>query len=323
VAWTGCGFWDLIQPSFMFMVGVAMPFSYARRTTRGDTGWRMARHAVVRALILVFLGIFLDSAGRTFPKWEFMNVLTQIGLGYLAVLLLMGLPSFAQVLAGATILVGYWAWFVGTPVQGAEAWTDFAQHFQFNENAAAHFDRWLLRQFPRPEPFAGNPGGYTTLNFVPSIVTMVLGLLAGELLQSARSGGTKVLLLVLGGAALMGLGVAAGETVCPIIKKIWSPSWVLVSGAYCVWILAAFYLAFDVLPLRGLAYPLVVLGASSILLYVMHQLMEPWVLQQLKIYFRPSLFDGEYRHIVSHSAIMGVFWLLCFWLYRQRLFIRI
>src|SRR5262245_55051791 len=78
----GVSYWDLIQPSFMFMVGVAMPFSYTKRLNRGDSYWVMAGHALVRSIILVLLGVFLSSAWAKQTNWEFVNVLSQIGLGY-------------------------------------------------------------------------------------------------------------------------------------------------------------------------------------------------------------------------------------------------
>ena len=95
-AWLGCTFWDLIQPSFMFMVGVALPFSVASRVTRGDGQGKLILHALWRSVALVFLGIFLMSNHRPMTNWTFENVLTQIGLGYFFVFLLVGRGWRAQ-----------------------------------------------------------------------------------------------------------------------------------------------------------------------------------------------------------------------------------
>ena len=95
VAWTGCTAWDLIQPSFMFMVGVAMPFSYASRAARGDSWGKQLAHAVVRSLILILMGIFLRSVHSPMTHFTFEDVLTQIGLGYLFVFLLLRGPFIA------------------------------------------------------------------------------------------------------------------------------------------------------------------------------------------------------------------------------------
>src|SRR5207302_7358531 len=88
-AWQGCSFWDLIQPSFMFIVGVAMPFSYASRRAQGQSWSRLFIHAVQRSVVLVLLGIILSSAWGRQTNFTFVNVLTQIGLGYTFVFLLL------------------------------------------------------------------------------------------------------------------------------------------------------------------------------------------------------------------------------------------
>src|SRR5260370_21363940 len=90
VAWTGCSFWDLIQPSFMFMVGVAIPYSHASRVAKGQSSVRIAAHVVYRSVILILLGIFLSSNGSDQTNFTFVNVLTQIGLGYAFVYMLRG-----------------------------------------------------------------------------------------------------------------------------------------------------------------------------------------------------------------------------------------
>lgn len=323
--WIGVSYWDLIQPSFMFMVGVAMAYSYAKRAARGESYGQMFRHALFRSVVLVLLGVFLESLGKTRTNWSFVCVLSQIGLGYMAVFLLMGRPVWMQLLAGLAILTGYWAWFVATPVPGAMPWENFAAHFQKNENAAAYFDRWFLNLFPRDKPFEANAGGYTTLNFVPSIVTMLLGLMAGELLQSNRPNRSKVARLYVGAVIVLTLGVILHETqVCPNVKRIWTPSWTLFSGGYTLAILATLFLVIDVIGWRLWAMPLVVLGVNSILLYLFGMMLRPWTLQQIRIHFGQDLFlHTPLRPILEASAVMAVFWLLCWWLYRQRLFVRI
>ena len=130
----------------------------------------------------------------------------------------------------------------------------------------------------------------------------------------------------------MGLAVLAGEYVCPIVKRIWTPSWVLFSGAYVLWMLAAFYLLFDVLPLRWLAFPLAVVGMNSIAMYMMGQLMRPWTIRVVHTHFAKPLeqltgmplFDPQwYGRIADPTAAFVVFWLIVFYMYRKRYFIRV
>jgi len=339
----GVSYWDLIQPSFMFMVGVSMPFSYSKRAERGDKYWKLLLHALIRSVVLVLLGVFLASAWDKRTDWIFTNVLAQIGLGYVFVFLLLKRETWEQLLVAGVVLFSYWFLFVVYPVDGA---TRLADHFQIHTNFAAHFDVLLLNLFPRATPFDQNKGGYTTLNFVPSMVTMLFGLMAGELLRSERSPREKVLRLVGAGAICLGLGIAAGYTICPVVKRIWTPSWTLFSGGYVLWILAAFYLVVDVIGWRGWTYPLQVFGTNSILVYFMGQLLRGWTADQLRIHLGSNIFrrvadwaqrminyslvsfdamlhPGDYSPIVQSLMVLLVFWLICWWLYRQKLFVRI
>ena len=164
VPWRGCGFWDLIQPAFMFMVGVSMAYSYASRQAKGQSFNRMFWHAVYRAVVLVLLGVFLYSNGRKQTNFVFKNVLAQIGLGYVFLFLLWNRPRWVQALAAVVILVGYWLVFavyplppenfdyasVGVPADWQYHLNGFAAHWDKNVNAAAAFDRWFLNLFPRP-----------------------------------------------------------------------------------------------------------------------------------------------------------------------------
>lgn len=359
-----CSAWDLIQPAFMFMVGVAMVYSYAKRKDRGDSAWKTATHVITRAVILVLLGVFLSSQWSDQTNWVFANVLCQIGLGYVFVYVLLKTEFPVQLAAGALILVGWWAAFhfypqpdpdfdyasvgVGAPVESgpaplADQWRmpDRFAPWTKNVNLAADVDRWLLNQFPRSEPFEFNGGGYTTLNFVPSIFTMLLGVMAGQLLRGPRRPIVKFLFLVLGGLVCMLLGATAGATVCPVIKRIWTPSWALFSGAYVLWMLALLYLVIDVARLRFWTWPLVVVGMNSLAVYVMAQSMKGWVTKMLTIHFGPDLIpavvrdwltaasgwnlahDGPYAPVVQSVMILLVFWLICAWMYRQRIFVRV
>ena len=243
VPWVGCGFWDLIQPSFMFMAGVAIPYSYASRKNKGESDAAILFHVAVRSAVLVLLGIFLSSNGSQTPGHLLVNVLTQIGLGYFFVYLLRGCGVRVQLAAAAAVLVGYWLWFalfplppadfdyrsVGLPETGGYL-SGFFAHWEMNTNAAAHFDRWLLNLLPAyaGKPFEYNPGGYQTLNFIPSMATMLFGLMAGELLRGPKDGRAKLGWLISAGSVCIILGQLAGWTVCPIVKRIWTPSWTVV-----------------------------------------------------------------------------------------------
>ena len=340
VEWIGCSPWDLIQPSFMFIVGVAMAYSCASRQARGQTYGQMLRHAVVRAIVLVLLGVFLRSDGRQQTYFTFTDVLSQIGLGYVFLFLLWNRPAWVQVASAFGILAGYWClfYFYSPPAPdfdyaavglGAD-WQHLqgvAAHWDKNTNAAAAFDRWFLNLFPRAEPFEFNAGGYQTLNFIPSLATMIFGLLSGELLRSSRGDGRKFWTLIVAGL----VGLAAGQIlqstgVCPIVKRIWTPSWTLFSTGWTFLILAAFFGTLDVLGFRKWTFPLVVAGMNSITMYVMAGLSKGWLRDTIQTHFGSRVFEflGEaYQPFLFQLWILLAMWLICYWLYRQRIFIRI
>jgi predicted acyltransferase len=346
VAWQGCSFWDLIQPSFMFMVGVAMPFSYASRLAKGDSYGRIFAHVLLRSLVLILLGVFLSSNGSRQTNFTFVNVLTQIGLGYAFVFLLLGRGLAVQLLATAAILGGYWYAFYQHPLPppdfdyaavnaSHETFDGLFAHWNKNANFASDFDLWFMNLFPRASRFEFNEGGYQTLNFIPSMATMLLGLMAGELLRGRRAPTTKLIWLLVAGVVCLALGLALDLTVCPSVKRIWTPSWALFSTGWTFLILAAFYWTIDLQGYRRWAFPLVVVGMNSIAIYCMSQLMKPWVKQTLQTHLGQNIFRGGfgpsgepllpevYVPLVASVAVLAVFWLFCLWLYRQKIFVRI
>jgi len=347
VPWVGCVYWDMIQPSFMFMVGVAMAFSYAKRRDRGDSYGSLLRHAVVRSFVLVGLGVLLASNWSDQTDFVFVNVLAQIGLGYTFLFLLWGRRPAVQLSVALVVLVAYWSWFALYPLPGPdfdyasvgvpadwEHLEGFAAHWDKNTNAAAAFDVWLLNLFPRSEPFVFNRGGYQTLNFIPSLATMIFGLMAGELLRSRRRGAVKFGVLV--GAGLLCLAVATALSygdICPIVKRIWTPSWAFYSAGWTCLLLAAMVGAIDLCgqhrwakPVQWCAFPLVVVGMNSLLMYMMAQLVHSWTRATLKIHLGPdytNVLGPAYAPIVEAGCVILVFWLFCYWLYRQKIFLRV
>jgi predicted acyltransferase len=342
--WAGVTLWDFIQSSFMFMVGVALAFSLASRQARGQSFGRMLFHAIVRSLALVFLGILLQSNWSKRTDWTFFNVLEQIGLGYAFLFLLAWMKPKWQLAAAGGILLIYWTAFVAYPKPPADLnptsvnlpadWNrleGFSSHWEKNTNLAARFDHWFLNRFPQQEPgksFEYNAGGYTTLNFVPSLATMIFGLLCGQLLRERRFNPIrKVGLMLAIGAAGVAVGWALGWTgICPIVKRIWTPSWAIFSGGVAFIALAVFYLVMDIARLRAWAYPLVVMGANAILVYCLWQINASWFRDTMTRHFGNIAFNwfGEvYAPAVQAGLFLLYCWLICWWLYRQKAFIRI
>lgn len=339
VEWAGGVLWDMIQPSFMFMVGVALPFSIASRKAKGQGFKRMLAHALWRSLVLVLLGIFLRSVGHSQTNWMFTDVLGQIGLGYTFLFLFAWLEVRWQIVAAAALLVGDWLLFATYPLPKADfAWVtvgvpvkwpyhlhDFARHWEKNTNVAAAFDKWFLNRFPREKPFKFEGGGYETLNFIPSLATMTFGLLAGGLLRSERPKGQKVGYLIAGAVAVGAMGTGLDYfNLCPIVKRIWTPAWALYAAGWTGVTLALFYLVIDVMKLRKWALPLVVVGTNSIAMYVMAHVTKPFVFESLRTHFGRYFVDkDDWVEVKLGAVTLVILWLVCFWMYRKKVFVKV
>lgn len=349
VAWTGCAFWDLIQPSFMFMVGVALAYSAAARKGQGQSYLQMLVHAAWRAIVLILVGVFLRSNGSLteekspYINWMFTDVTSQIGMGYLFLFLLWGWPRWVQATAAGLVLFGYWLLFALWPLPAAgfdfasvgvppewEHLTGFGAHWDKNTNPAAAFDVWFMNLFPRPKPFVFEGGGYQTLNFIPSLATMIFGLLAGELLRSNHSGRRKFWTLVAAGCSGLIAGLILHYTnLCPIVKRIWTPSWAIYSTGWTCLMLSVFYAVIDLGNLKKLAFPLAIVGMNSVAIYCLNYLIRGWILITLQRYLGTEWYtfggwlNPAYKPLWESLAALLVLWLIMLWMYRRKVFLRI
>ena len=340
VEWAGMGLHDMIQPSFTFLVGVALPYSVNSRLSKGKSFGKLLLHTLWRSLLLIALGIFLRSTHSTQTNFTFEDTLTQIGLGYTFAFLLAFCKPKWQWTALTTILLGYWlAWAlypapgpnfnyaaVGVPADWHHNFSGFASHWNKNSNLGQAVDVWFLNLFPREAPFLYNGGGYLTLSFIPTLGTMLLGLRAGEWL---RSDAPKIpmkqfliagTLLVIAGALLHATGI------CPVVKRIWTPSWTLFSGGICFYFLAVFSWVIEVKAQRRWAFPLVVVGMNSIAAYLIAHLWEDFLVENLHInlgYGVFRLFGSGLQPLTVGIAVMLIYWLILYWMYRRKIFLRI
>jgi len=340
VAWAGCSLHDTIQPGFSFLVGVALPYSIASRLAKGGTFRGMFGHTLWRSFLLVALGIFLRSLHSTQTYYTFEDTLTQIGLGYTFLFLLGFQSPRRQWIALGVILFGYWLAGALYPVPGPgfnyqavrvppdwqHHYSGFAAHWNKNSNLGNAFDQWFLNLFPRTSLFVANGGGYLTLSFIPTLGTMILGLVAGRWLR-ASAPRIPMLRLLAAGAIGMASGLLLHFTgICPVVKRIWTPSWTLFSGGICFLFLAAFCWLIEVKGWRKWAFPLVVIGMNSIAAYLMAHLFERFITDSFRIHLGPhafQVFGTGLEPLLQGMAVLAVFWLMLFWMYRRKLFLRI
>jgi len=326
--WNGFHLYDLIFPLFLFIAGVAMPLSFEKRLERGDSKLSLARHVVIRGLMLVFLGTIynglldfdwatmrftFDSATMRYP-----SVLGRIGLAYMFAGLIVLYTSWrGQLACFVGLLAGYWAALKFIPVPGFGA-GDLAMGHTLTD----YIDRILvpgrLYHWRGPEP-AHDPEGL--LATIPAIGTALAGALTGQFLKNARySGNFKTLAMLIAGAICLGLA-KLWDLDFPINKNLWSSSFVLWCAGLSLLLLAAFYFVIDVAKFRGWILPFVVIGSNSILIYMVQRFVH---LEKYAKYFTSeSLQHAAWYALALTIVVLAIKWLFLYALYLKRWFLRV
>lgn len=274
-------------------------------------------------------------------NFTFEDTLTQIGLGYPFLFALGFRSTKAQWIALGAILIAYWLFFAlyplpdayfdwsqtGHTAQWAHHMEGFSAHWNKNTNAAWAFDQWFMNLFPRENIFYYNHGGYSTLSFIPTLATMILGLIVGRSLKNSQI--PKVFIknqLYLAAGLLITAVILHFAGINPIVKRIWTPAWTLYSGGWAILILTFFYYVADVKGYKSWFSPLVTIGANSIAAYIMAHTLNDLIDQSFRIHLNPhydQLFGVPYATLVSGMAILAIeYWILS-WMYKKKLFIKI
>lgn len=327
--WHGWTPTDLIFPYFLFIVGVAIPFSFSRRLAEGARRTDLFRHVVRRSLILVAVGFFL----RLFPDFEvagmrWPGVLQRIGVVYLAAAgLYLAFRPAGRWAATWILLLGYWAAMALVPVPGYGV-GDLSPE----GNLAAWLDRLLMDGHLWQGTW--DPEGF--LSTLPAVATTLLGIFTGEWLRSGRGGREVTRGLLLAGAVLVPAGMAWG-ILFPINKNLWTSSYVLVTAGTALLLFGAMYWAIDVKRWRGWWHkPMVVYGMNAIAVYALSTLVTKlmirirvggadgtslyaWIYRNVFASWAGDL-NGSLAFAVSYVALwLGLMWVL----YSRRIFIKI
>ena len=314
--WNGLRFWDLIQPYFMFIVGVAMWFSVKNRLKKGQSPAQVRRHILQRCLILLALGVTLHIGYRQRLVWELWNVLSQLSVTILLAYLVMRLPDRSQLLISLGLLLLTELLYRFTGIAG------YDQPFVKDQNFGSFMDMLLMGKI-------NDGGGWVAINCIPTAAHTIWGVLAGKLLDSSRDAMQKVKILVLAGVIglVVGYGLdLAGLT--PIIKRICTSSFVIVSGGWCLLTLAFFYWLADIRGHRKWGWFLLIIGTNSIFIYVfMETVGSQWFVGFVSIFAKGLsgwFFDSPHLGaILTAFLALALAWGLCYWLYRRRIFFKI
>lgn len=306
-AWEGCTFWDLIQPAFTFMVGVAMPLAFARRIAQGATSSALFRHVAWRAIMLVVLSNVLSNFNGSGPlRFQLINVLCQIAFAYFICYLIMQLPFRMQVLAGAGLLALHWVLFLLFP--GPEG------PFSKADNIGAVIDRAVLGY--------NYSGYYTTINFIGNTVTVLFGVWTGMLLLKNKDHAFKLRLLSISAVSAFIIGLALTPA-SPMVKRLWTASFTFFSAGWVLLMLIAFYWLVEVKSYKRWTFFAVVVGANSIFIYSFAQVLRGWLSRGLGRFSGNFGFLGDLGAIPQNLLVMFVMWYLCYWLYKRKIFIKI
>ena len=299
--WVGLRYYDLIWPSFMLMVGVSIPFSFVRERNMKRV-WR-------RAIILFLLGSLRTSMSLGGPYWiELSSALQPIAVAYLAASYLAYRSVRTQIATAALILMGYGLLLAFVPAPGVPAGT-----YEVNHNLVTSVDIALIgRTLPE--------GWGTVLSTIPTISTTILGLLLGELLMTARSPRYKAAVIGLTGFGCLLAGLALSPFV-PVIMKLWTTSYGLMSAGWACLLFLAFYWVVDVLGYRAWTLFLVVIGVNALAAYLgpsilnLHKITDPFT--------KPlSEHAGAFGPVLVSGAPLLVGWLMLYWMYRRKIFLR-
>jgi len=309
VAWEGCVLWDLIQPSFIFIVGVAMPFAFAARQQRGETWAQMFRHVWKRSLILLLLGVGRFCIHHNELFFDMTTVLQQIAVAYFFAFFVLGRGMKIQFLVAFLILVVDWALFQFWPGVGPGGpWAK-------NANFHSAVELWVFGRL--------SPGGYTALNAFGSIATVIFGIIAGELIRKQTAETSKVKYLVAGGIAGIVIGYLLNPVV-PVIKRIWTPSWTIYSAGWASVLLAIFYWIIEVWNKRKWCFVFEVVGMNSITVYMLVSFLRGSVKQWVWVFtgwFLAPL--GDLGTIIHSTMVLAVFWYMAYWLYKREIFLKV
>lgn len=311
VKWEGLHFWDLIQPFFMFIVGVAMPLSFSKRMSKGDSFGKVRNHVFKRAFLLLVLGwgLYCIDPGRI--VFRFQNVMAQLAVTYVLAFLVMRNSAVFQIVFSIVLILiaeGLYRFF---PVEG------FNHAFIPGES----FGTWFNILISGEE----DGGHWAVFNAIPTAAHTIWGVLAGQLLVSKKTNYKKLQILIITG--VLGLLIGYGlSSFTPMIKRIATSTFVFASGGWALLALALCYWLIDIRKYHKGVLFFAIVGMNPLFIYLFAHVGGANLIQKIFLPFSNALFGwtGDLNaHIILSMIVLFFLWYICYWLYKKKIFIRI
>jgi predicted acyltransferase len=309
--WNGLRFWDLIQPFFMFIVGVSMPFAFTKRWNNGDTWKSTFQHTLKRSFWLLFFGWALYCIGPGKIGFQMTNVLAQLSVTYLIAFLLMRKAVKWQILASFGLMLISYLLYQFWPVEG------YNQPYIADHNFGTWFDITLLGTM--------SGGHWVSFNAIPTAAHTIWGVIAGMILMNEWSPMKKVKTLLVAGIIGVVVGFAMDPWI-PIIKRICTPSFVFASGGFAFIALAFSFWLIDIVKFRKGIKFFAIVGMNPLFIYLFAHLGGNELISKIYKPFVPLFFSwgGTLTiEIVVSCLVWFTLWYICYFFYKQKIFIRV
>ena len=310
--WEGLRFYDCIWPGFMLMVGVSIPFAFAKRSQTQSYS-RILRHAIKRFIILFLLGSLRESVSLGSPRLiELSSALQPIAVAYIISFLLVRKPWKVQAAVGILILMVYGLAqaFITVPGIGQGSYVQDA-------NLVWYVDKTLMPGRIEDSVFLWGWG--TLISMIPPISTTILGLLMGRLLMSKQSPASKLKILAMTSGGVLALGYLVSIFV-PVVMKMWTVSYGLISAGWANSMLLLFYWVIDVRGLKKWSFPFVVIGMNALAVYLSSTVMR---LSEIADVFTDDIARslGIFGPFFAALAFLAFEWAILNWMYKRKIFL--
>lgn len=313
--WHGLTFWDFVQPGFMFIAGTAMAFSLTKQTSKGRPWEVQAKRAIIRSGWLLFWGVLIYAVGKDGLSFQLWNVLAQLSFTLLVAFLIFRWKPGYQILfsLGLLLLTEMLYRFIQIP--------GFDQPFTDQHNFGNYMDLVLMNKI--------SSGGWVAINAVPTAAHTIWGAVAGKWLLNRPTIRGKIMYIVIFGILLLIGGYLLDLLkITPIIKRISTSSFTLVTGGWCLLALAFLYCWIDVLKHRRFLSFFTIVGMNSIFIYLFFEIVvHHWLYDYSNTIVSGVLSPLEIPDaailIIAAGTLFFLQWYLCYWLYKKKIFFKV